>query len=230
MPIDEKELYIGLSEKIATHDRHIDTLSHAIEDLAATNGVTNTKIDKLIDAIGTQNVLIEKVNNMDRNISDSFKRRDERITALENVQDNTGCRKVLLAAEITKSVARSVDRLREDIQDVKLEMESRIYTVEEKTSTFVSGNVVRWALGIMLTVVLVVSSIDRNTNTQLNEAISLNAENITELSLLATEQKHTQRQININNSERFSDGKDRMDELAEAMEDGFDELEAKGNK
>ena len=115
--------------KIEEHDRHIDTLSRSIEALADTNGATNIKIDKLIDTIGKHNVLSERVSNIDKNIIDSFARRDARLDALESVQKETGCSKVQLAEASLKGIGRSIDKLREDHHEDKLAAAERMKTV-----------------------------------------------------------------------------------------------------
>ena len=67
--------------KITEHDIHLDKLSVAIEHLATTAadtntqiGKTNDKIDKMVEVISAQNVIKERLNNLEDNLKESFKR------------------------------------------------------------------------------------------------------------------------------------------------------------
>lgn len=79
--MDEKVI----EAKISDHDRHLDLLSNSIAELSSIAGQTNQKLDKVVEAINTQNVLIERMNNMDTNSRESFKRVHTRLGLAEEV-------------------------------------------------------------------------------------------------------------------------------------------------
>ena len=54
--------------KITEHDKHLDSLSNAVNSLATTTSKTNDKLDKVIDVMAQQNVLIEKMSNLSMNL------------------------------------------------------------------------------------------------------------------------------------------------------------------
>lgn len=192
-----------LASKINDHDRHLDTLSSAVEGLANTASTTNGKLDKLVDAISSQNVLAEKVANMDHNIIDSFARRDARIASLEEVQKSIGCSKVQLAKESIGGLGRSIDTIRDELKGHIQASTSRMENIEDKISTFISGGVVRWSLGILVTMLAASYAVSNAKENNIMEKIEENAETSVRLDKLAVEKIHMQRQINKNNEDRF---------------------------
>lgn len=153
-----------VKEKVEGHDRSLEMVATAIADLAAVTVVTNAKLDKVVDAMGMQNVLIERLNNMDKSVRDSFSRRDERIKVLESTHTDEGCGKLKASDENIRSLGRSIDTLRGAVEKGLTRSETRIDSVEGRVSTYVSGTVVRWALGIIVTIMIVLSTVDRTTH------------------------------------------------------------------
>ena len=202
-----------VDKRLNEHDRHIDTLSHAIEGLAQTNGQTNVKLDKLVDAIGVQNVLIEKVNNMDSNLLDSFARRDARITALEHVQATKGCTNVQIASKDIIALGKSVDGLREVVVENRKVSDNSAKHLEGRISTFVSGSVVRWAIGVLITVFLVSATLTEADLTRTRTSIDDNRKAVTKLDKVVTEKMSTQSKVNDHTEQRFIWLEESVDDL-----------------
>ena len=57
-----------IATKFTEHDRHLDTLSNAVQTLAKTTEKTNDKLDSVVDVMSKQNVLIEKMSNLGRSL------------------------------------------------------------------------------------------------------------------------------------------------------------------
>jgi hypothetical protein len=191
------------SRRLSEHDKHIDTLSHAIEDLAATNSMTNIKIDKLVEAMGSYNVLTEKVDNISKNIVDSFTRRDDRIEVLERVQRTEGCSKIQIADNSIRSVGKSLDAVRESLHETKILTDARMESIENKIGTFVGGTVVRWAIGLMVTGFVVLAGINERSNQRILDGIVSNDKSISILDKLASEKISMQREKNKNIARRL---------------------------
>jgi len=202
--------------KLNDHDRHLDTLSNAVEGLTSAASTTNGKLDKLVDAISKQNVLAEKVANMDTNIADSFARRDARISALEDIQKNVGCSKVQLAKEGINSLGRSLDTVRDELKDYVHESNHRMESIEAKNSTFIGGGVVRWALGIMVTLLAANYAISNATNSNIHKKIDENAEKI-----------HMQLQINKNNEVLFNNEKTKLMRVEKELDTHIEHYQSK---
>lgn len=76
----------------------ISVLVMAVERLAESQLDTNKKVDKLIESMGKQEVILEKLANIEKSTADSMKRVyhviddvKERVVAIENKQINGGC-------------------------------------------------------------------------------------------------------------------------------------------
>jgi len=127
-------------EMILTHDKHIDRMSSSIETLAGSMGETNKKLDGIIDVISTQNVLIERFNNLEENLKESFGRVHGKIQVLEEAHSTTGCAKMSSVEMSIKSVGRSLDDVRNQVK-----------IVEEHQENSVSSSTVKWVGGFLLT-------------------------------------------------------------------------------
>ena len=76
----------------------ISVLVMAVERLAESQLDTNKKVDKLIESMGKQEVILEKLANIEKSTADSMKRVyhviddvKERVVAIEHKQINGGC-------------------------------------------------------------------------------------------------------------------------------------------
>lgn len=159
----------AVKEKVEDHDKSLERVAVAIADLTAVTVVTNVKLDKVVEAMSMQNVLIERLSNMDKSVRDSFNRRDERLKVLEDTHSGSGCGALKVNDENIHSLGRSIDTLRDAVEKGLTRSESRIDSVEDRISTYVSGTVVRWAIGILITVMIMLSTIDRTTHNLASE-------------------------------------------------------------
>lgn len=165
--------YRDLRDKVTDIDRDLSTLVHVVEDQVEASKNTNLKLDRVVDAITKHNVLEEKVNNMHANIEEGFRRRDEEIARLGKIQDGDGCNRVHDNTSAIKELGRSLDTVRD-----------RVATVETDSKSFISGTVVRWAIGIVITLVLVTASVGRINSSNTASDIKYNNKEIVRLDKL----------------------------------------------
>jgi len=116
----------AIVEKVIKHDEEFKLLSSSLMALAEAQKNTNKELHSLTLALGDQKVLIEKINNMDKNINDSFKRvyrthdeLDKRLKVVEDSRNNGGC--VALSTTVIKcnSNEKILDGLVIDMKDIK---------------------------------------------------------------------------------------------------------------
>lgn len=69
---------------VVSHDKDIGLMSQSIEHLVNAIGTSNSKMEDIIDVISVQNVLAEKVTNMDGQLKESFNRVHGKVDILEN--------------------------------------------------------------------------------------------------------------------------------------------------
>ena len=126
---------------VINHDKHIDMLSNSIVSLSGSMNASNTKLDTVIDAITHQNVIIERMNNMDINIGESFTRAWKRLDKLEDTAENSGC-------EASKILRKDYDMAME-----KQKVANKRITdleVDSSNSDSISANTVKWVVGLLL--------------------------------------------------------------------------------
>lgn len=73
---------------VIKHDQALISLASSMEHLASEAKRTNDKLDEVAKALGAQNVLMERQNNMDRNIKESFDRVHEKTRKVETKLEN----------------------------------------------------------------------------------------------------------------------------------------------
>ena len=130
------EEYRGM---VLQHDKHLDTLTSSITVLADNVGTTNRKLDDVIDVINTQNVIVERMNNLDINLKESFSRVHEKVHTIEHAQNTEGCSVLKVQEQKVSSLGRSVDMVR-----------TRVDNAEKSLLDMVSGTVIRWGIAILI--------------------------------------------------------------------------------
>lgn len=80
-----------LKDLVVEHDKHIDLMAQSIENLAGVVGDTASKLDDVIAVITQQNVLMERFNNLEVNLKESFNRVHAKARKLEDTQNGEGC-------------------------------------------------------------------------------------------------------------------------------------------
>lgn len=133
-----KDMVIG-------HDKHIDSLTSSISILADSVGSTNSKLDNVIDVITQQNVLVERMNNMDHNVVESFNRAWVRIDKLEKIASNDGCEAAKLLQKDKLMIEDKLKVTNSRVADLEADTKGISIRIRE----YVSGATVKWAMGIL---------------------------------------------------------------------------------
>jgi len=114
------------SDLLMLHDKHIDVMSQSIEHLAAAVGTTNRKMDDIIDVISAQNVINEKLVNMDTNVRESFNRVHDKIRVVEDAQNTAGCSALkVLNGGVTVNT-KDISAIHDDIGDLQIEQRKHL--------------------------------------------------------------------------------------------------------
>ena len=125
------------------HDKHIDSLSASISNLAGSVSSSNNKLDTVIDAITHQNVIIERMNNMENNVAESFKRAWGRLGKLEETSSGVGC-------EAAKLLHKEKDLANEKMKVANKRIDSLETDVKVVTTGNISGGTLRWLMGLLV--------------------------------------------------------------------------------
>jgi prefoldin subunit 5 len=93
-------------EMVVRHDEAIDHVSKSIERLASAVEKTDDKMDKVIDALSQNAVILERIANIDSSNKDSVNRLHKRIDdvekAIENKEEAMSLRMASVAADAKK--------------------------------------------------------------------------------------------------------------------------------
>ena len=161
---------------VIDHEKHLETLTSSVSHLTNIVGSTNSKLDDVIAVITQQNVLVERMNNLDNNVADAFKREGGRIDRLEQVSGDSGC-------SLAKKLCSSYEVLDEKLKVANKRIDTTnvsVKTVDTKVEGTVSSNVVRWALSLLMVYSIgfgtyVVSSLHKFDNALVSHIASDNA-------------------------------------------------------
>jgi len=129
----------NFKDMVIAHDKDISTLATSIETLASNVGATNNRLSEVIDIMNQQSVLVERMNNMDHNVTESFKRAWGRLEKLEVMAETNGC-----------NIARGLDKEKDVFTEKIKVINNRLHDVEINTSTFWSGAAPKWILGLLV--------------------------------------------------------------------------------
>jgi hypothetical protein len=76
-------------DMVITHDKHLDKLTDSVSMLVGNVKSTNEKLEDVITVITQQNVLQERMANLDHNFRESFERVHKRTDIVEKLVRNT---------------------------------------------------------------------------------------------------------------------------------------------
>ena len=157
--------YPSIRDMVISHDKVLDSLSESIRTLATTASNTNVKLDKVVDKLSEQNVLIERMNNMDKDLNESFNRVYGRLDKIESAKDGDGCN----ALKAQNSALTDVNlRLRR--------IDTKVEAIDKEFPEKVSWSAVKWFTGltfgsfILFNVYIVTSIQDLETHNASHES------------------------------------------------------------
>lgn len=123
-------------DMVLLHDKHIDALTSAVDVLTTNLTDTNDKLQNVVDLITKQNVLAERVSNMDYNTGESFNRAWSRIEKLEAYAASP---KDCVSKSRIDGIEDEITTIRHDIKDIEL-----------TASSFIKGETLKWVfVGIL---------------------------------------------------------------------------------
>jgi len=140
---------------VLKHDTDIDNLVESVKDLIKSNVETNHRLEEISKYLAKQAVFDTKLDNMDRELTESFKRVHNRIDELDGVQNSTtGCTSVQLLNRDVSSVTKDVSRLVEAIE----KRQSDIDNIKTSLDSIPSASTIRWAIGLLVVYVVLFGS------------------------------------------------------------------------
>ena len=108
-----------LIEKVVGHDYALEKVATAVESLAETGKQTNTKLEHIALSMGKQEVILEKISNMDDKFKDSTNRIHSRIDAVEAKVDNAVTARESKGCPIGRDNLLNQKNMRADVEQLK---------------------------------------------------------------------------------------------------------------
>ena len=136
-----------MRDLVTKHDLTITQLVTSVEHLVASQTETNKRLEEISKFLAKQVVFSTKLDNMDRELTESFRRVHARIDEMDKIQKSDfGCSSVKLISKDIETMIKSINKLAEhaDIQDTKIE------AIETYNSGRISSNTIKWGIGLFL--------------------------------------------------------------------------------
>lgn len=102
-----------IKHKVTEHEYAIKNISHSIESLVIASKESNDKLDQVVNSIANQDVILEKMTNLEENTKESITRVHQRIDTIEAItkdyvstREHEGC-PALQVAQKTDEIERT---------------------------------------------------------------------------------------------------------------------------
>ena len=159
-----KDLVLKHDSTITQLANSVQNQSKSVEDLVKSNNETNKRLEEISRYLAKQAVFDSKLEAMDRELSDSFKRVHKRIDDLKNTQESTiGCKSVQLLNKDVQSISKDTIQLVGTLKDTKNELRAVGKRIDDLPST----KILQWVIGLVIVYLIsfgsyVVSSLHTN--------------------------------------------------------------------
>jgi len=151
--------------------KHDTTLDH----LMVTQTETNKRLEEITKFLTKQVVFSNKLENMDRDVAETFKRVHDDITNLYKIQNSTdGCNSVRLLTKDIEAITKDLA----SIVKITSEQQTAIKNVAANQSNYPTPATIRWGVGILILGAVSFSGVfiqNMNTNTVLAEIVKSNS-------------------------------------------------------
>jgi len=160
-----------LKELVQKHDNEISLLANSIENqsksiesLIVSNTETNKRLEEISKYLAKQALFDNKLEVMDREVAETFKRVHKRIDDIENTQESTiGCKSVQLLNKDVQSISKDTIQLVGTLKDTKNELRA----VGKRIDDLPSSKILQWVIGLVIVYLVsfgsyVVSSLHTN--------------------------------------------------------------------
>ena len=159
-----KDLVLKHDSEISLLANSIENQSKSIENLVNSNTETNKQLKEISNHLAKQALFDSKLEAMDRELSDSFKRVHKRIDEIDGIQTSTiGCKSVQLLNKDIQSISKDTIQLVGTLKDTKNELRAVGKRIDDLPST----KILQWVIGLVIVYLVsfgsyVVSSLHTN--------------------------------------------------------------------
>jgi len=105
-----------LKERVTEHDYAIKSISKSMVHLVEESKASNTKLDKVVESMSKQELILEKLTNLEGNTKDSINRVHKRVDEIEDSLneyksrgDGKGCQSLQIAVKEREILTTSLE-------------------------------------------------------------------------------------------------------------------------
>jgi len=144
----------ALKELVMKHEGTLEALANSIEHLAKSQEMTSRdvrdtikKLEEISKYLAKQSVFTAKMETMERELVDSFKRVHRRIDDISIIQSNdNGCNSVRLLTKDVQSLTKDITRLVDNVEKQRIHIER----LQKENAASISPITIRWVTGIII--------------------------------------------------------------------------------
>ena len=136
-----------MKDLVNKHDLSIAQLIQSVDHLVTTQAETNKRLEEISSFLSKQTIIASKIETIDREIADSFKRVHLRIDEIDSIQKNdNGCNSVRLLNKDLESITKDISRLLLVVDSQRIMYES----IKSEIDRGVNPAVIKWIAGLIV--------------------------------------------------------------------------------
>ena len=150
-----KDLLMQHDSAIVQLTKSIDHLVQAQSTMSDELKETNKRLEEIMRFLAKQQVFQNKIDTMDRELIESFKRVHKRIDAIEQTQvSDAGCNSVKLLNRDVLALTKEVNRLVGIVEEHRLNIEK----IDRVQAGAISPSSIKWFVGLLMPVLIAFGS------------------------------------------------------------------------
>lgn len=160
-----------MKDLVTKHDMTITQLVTSVEHLVQSQTETNKRLEEISKFLAKQAVFSNKLELMDKELGESFKRVHKRIDEIDTIQKaDAGCNATKLLNKDVGSITKEMNRLILICKEHRLNIES----LERHKASQISPTTIKWAAGLFIPFFIIFSVyLVQSINTIENRVITL---------------------------------------------------------
>jgi len=136
-----------MKDLVTKHDLTITQLVQSVEHLVTAQTETNKRLEEISGFLAKQAVFTSRLETMDKELRDSFKRVHKRVDEIENLQKtDTGCNSVKLLHKDVESLTKDTTRLVGAVEENRI-MYEKLKSTQDKSPP---PALIKWVISLML--------------------------------------------------------------------------------
>ena len=136
-----------MRDLVTKHDAVIGSLVTSVEHLVSSQTETNKRLEEISRLLAKQVIISNKLETLDKELSDSFNRVHRRIDEIDTIQKSeNGCSSIRLLTKDTEALTKDTLRLLGVTEDQRLHLEA----INKVQAAYPSTTIIKWGVGLLI--------------------------------------------------------------------------------